>query len=39
MDNRIDQLSIVAFGLPGFDEIMNAAIGTVLPIKKGVIQI
>lgn len=33
LDSRIDQLSIVAFGLPGFDEIMNAAIGT-LPTKK-----
>lgn len=34
LDNRIDQLKIVAFGLPCFDEVMNAAIGTVLPIKK-----
>lgn len=34
LDSRIDQLSIVAFGLPGFDEIMNAVIGTVLPVKK-----
>lgn len=34
LDNRIDQLSIIAFGLPGFDEIMNAVIGTVLPAKK-----
>jgi len=33
LDNRIDQLSIVAFGLPDFDEIMNAVIGT-LPTKK-----
>lgn len=33
LDSRIDQLSIVAFGLPGFDEIMNAVIGT-LPAKK-----
>ena len=31
LDSRIDQLSIIAFGLPGFDEIMNAVIGTVLP--------
>lgn len=34
LDSRIDQLSIVAFGLPGFDEIMNAVIGTVLPAEK-----
>ena len=34
LDSRIDQLSIIAFGLPGFDEIMNAVIGTVLPVKK-----
>ena len=34
LDSRIDQLSIIAFGLPGFDEIMNAVIGTVLPAKK-----
>lgn len=34
LDSRIDQLSIIAFGLPGFDEIMNAAIGTVLPAEK-----
>ena len=33
LNSRIDQLSIVAFGLPGFDEIMNAVIGT-LPAKK-----
>lgn len=33
LDSRIDQLSIIAFGLPGFDEIMNAVIGT-LPAKK-----
>lgn len=33
LDSRIDQLQIVAFGLPGFDEIMNAVIGT-LPAKK-----
>lgn len=34
LDSRIDQLSIIAFGLPGFDENMNAVIGTVLPAKK-----
>lgn len=34
LDSRIDQLSIIAFGLPGFDEIMNAVIGTVLPTEK-----
>lgn len=34
LDSRIDQLSIIAFGLPGFDEIMNAVIGTVLPAEK-----
>lgn len=34
LDSRIDQLSIIAFGLLGFDEIMNAVIGTVLPAKK-----
>ena len=33
LDSRIDQLSIIAFGLPGFDEIMKAVIGT-LPAKK-----
>lgn len=33
LDSRIDQLSIIAFGMPGFDEIMNAVIGT-LPAKK-----
>lgn len=33
LDSRIDQLQIVAFGLPGFDEIMNAVIGT-LPAKR-----
>ena len=34
LNSRIDQLSIIAFGLPGFDEIMNAVIGTVLPAEK-----
>lgn len=27
-------ICIIAFGLPGFDEIMNAVIGTVLPAEK-----
>ena len=31
LDSRIDQLQIVAFGLPGFDEIMEAAMSAVLP--------
>ena len=26
LDNRIDQLSVIAFGLPGFDEIMQTAL-------------
>lgn len=34
LSNRIDQLSIVAFGLPGFDEIMQAALEIALPDKK-----
>ena len=34
LDNRIDQLSIVAFGLPGFDEIMQTAMEIALPDKK-----
>ena len=34
LDSRIDQLSIIAFGLPGFDEIMNAVIGNVLSAEK-----
>ena len=34
LDSRIDQLSIVAFGLPGFDEIMQTALETALPEKK-----
>ena len=34
LDSRIDQLSIVAFGLPGFDEIMQTALETALPDKK-----
>ena len=34
LDSRIDQLQIVAFGLPGFDEIMETAMAAVLPEKK-----
>lgn len=31
LDSRIDQLHIIAFGLPGFDEIMEAALTAILP--------
>lgn len=34
LDNRIDQLRIIAFGLPGFDEIMETALSVALPDKK-----
>ena len=34
LNSRIDQLSIVAFGLPGFDEIMRTAMEIALPDKK-----
>ena len=34
LGSRIDQLSIVAFGLPGFDEIMQTAMEIALPDKK-----
>ena len=34
LDSRIDQLQIVAFGLPGFDEIMETALAPALPDKK-----
>lgn len=34
LNSRIDQLSIVAFGLPGFDEIMQMAMEIALPDKK-----
>lgn len=34
LDSRIDQLSVIAFGLPGFDEIMQTALQTALPDKK-----
>ena len=31
LDSRIDQLHIIAFGLPGFDEIMETALTAILP--------
>lgn len=34
LNSRIDQLSIIAFGLPGFDEIMQTAMEIALPDKK-----
>lgn len=34
LNSHIDQLSIVAFGLPGFDEIMQTAMEIALPDKK-----
>lgn len=34
LNSRIDQLSIAAFGLPGFDEIMQTAMEIALPDKK-----
>lgn len=34
LDSRIDQLQIIAFGLPGFDEIMQTAMEIALPDKK-----
>ena len=34
LNSRIDQLSIVAFGLQGFDEIMQTAMEIALPDKK-----
>ena len=34
LDAQIDQLRVVAVGLPGFDEIMETAISAVLPEKK-----
>ena len=34
LDSRIDQLSIIAFGLPGFDEVMSAALESGTPEKK-----
>ena len=38
LNSRIDQLSIVAFVLPGFDEIMATALETALPDKKEAAQ-
>mgnify|MGYP000285507107 CR=1 FL=1 len=38
VDSRIDQLQIIAFGLPGFDEIMATALETALPDKKEAAQ-
>lgn len=38
LDSRIDQLQIIAFGLPGFDEIMATALETALPDKKEATQ-
>ena len=38
LDSRIDQLQIIAFGLPGFDEIMATALETALPDKKEAAQ-
>lgn len=34
LDSRIDQLQIIAFGLPSFDEIMATALDAVLPKKE-----
>lgn len=34
LDSRIDQLQIIAFGLPGFDEIMATALEAALPKKE-----
>lgn len=38
LDSRIDQLQIIAFGLPDFDEIMATALETALPDKKEAAQ-
>lgn len=38
LDSRIDQLQIIAFGLPGFDEILATALETALPDKKEAAQ-
>lgn len=38
LNSRIDQLQIIAFGLPGFDEIMQTAMETALPDKKEAAQ-
>lgn len=34
LDSRIDQLRIIAFGLPGFDEVMQTALESGTPEKK-----
>lgn len=34
LDSSIDRLSVIAFGLPGFDVIMQTALATALPEKK-----
>lgn len=34
LNSRIDQLQIIAFGLPGFDEIMETALAAAMPTKK-----
>lgn len=34
LDSRIDQLSIIAFGLPGFDEVMQTALESAAAEKK-----
>lgn len=38
LDSRIDQLQIIAFGLPGFGEILATALETALPDKKEAAQ-
>lgn len=35
LNSSIDQLQVIAFGLPDFNEIMDAALAAVLPDKKG----
>ena len=34
LDARLSHLQIIAFGLPGFDEVMNAALESGTPEKK-----
>ena len=38
LDAQINQLQVVAIGLPGFDEIMATALETALPDKKEAAQ-
>ena len=38
LDAQINQLQVVAIGLPGFDEFMATALETALPDKKGAAQ-